>query len=335
MKKLLINIGITFITLLVVFISVEITLRVKGYKTYFPDTVQMRETRMEPKPLFNPDSIVGYHLDSGTYKIYYEDGNYWQCTNNKIGYRITSASSSLAEDSTKRNINILGCSFSYGTGLADSQTYAYLLQKKLEQYRINNYAVPGHGIAQNFVRLTKFIPIVSGDIFIYAYILGHDYKTNNANRKKMYPSRHFLKDFYFLSLTESLEVQKTKYDYKPWPFIQYSVFLNYLEDKSLECKDDMEAKHRASKNAILYINDLCKKKGATFVFAILTNDESANDMLAFCKEKGIRNVDMSVDNSLPKYNLMPYDNHPNFEANKIFAQKLYDYLTQSKALSAQ
>lgn len=333
MKKLLQGIIISIISLFFIFGILEAVVRSSGYKSFPHAVFQMKGTRMEPRPLFNPDTAVGLKLDSGTYKIYYEDGTYWQTTNNKEGWRITSVDTSLRFDTCQRHIDIFGCSFSYGTGLADSQTYPFLLQKKLIGYRVNNYAVPGQGMAQNFVKMTRQVPIDSGAIIVYAYIRGHDFKTNHANRKKMYPSRNQLKGYYYLYLTESLEVVKTQYDYKPWPLIQYSALMNFLEDRYLAFLDNDKSRHKASKKAVLYLNEFCKKKQAKFIFTILDGADVSLDMLSFCKQNNIDCVDLSVDISNLKYNLMPYDDHPNFEANKLYAEKLYGYLVAQHLLN--
>ncbi len=329
MKNVLQGVLISVLSVLVIFGILETVVRLSGYKSFPYVVFQMRGTRMEPRPLFNPDTAVGIKLDSGTYKIYYEDGTYWQATNNKFGWRITSNDTSLYLESCLHHIDIFGCSFSYGTGLADSQTYPFLLQHRMPDYRINNYAVPGHGMAQNFVKLTEQISIDSGAVIVYAYIAGHDFKTNHANRKKMYPSKNYLKGYYYLYLTESLEVVRTRYDYEPWPLVQYSALFNFLEDKYLAFLDNDKSRHQASKKAVVYLNELCQKKHAKFIFTVLDREEVSADMLLFCKQNKIACADISVDISTPKYNLMPYDDHPNFAANKLFAEKLYAYLVQN------
>ncbi len=334
MKSKLIGFAILIATLILLSLLTELGFRAKGYKTFVSNTFQMRGTRMEPKPLFNPDSLLGLKLDVGTYKIYYEDSTYWQTTNNNNGYRITSEDFSLSSDSVLKHIDIFGCSFTYGTGLADTQTYPFLLQKMLNHIKINNYAVPGRGMAGNLANITKQNKIDSNTVLIYSYIQGHDYKTNNANRKSMYPSRNFLKGYYFLYLNDSLDVVRTQYDYKPWPLIQYSAFLNFIEDQYLDILDDRQNKHIASKKAVSFLNNLCKKNKAKFIFVILTNQEPCVDMLNYCQENNIPCADLSVDISDNKYNLEPYDNHPNFAANKIYAQKLYDYLQSQKVMES-
>jgi hypothetical protein len=312
---------------------IEITFRCLGYKTFKPITLQMRGTRMEPKPLFNPDSLIGIKLDSGSYKIYYEDGTYWQTTNNENGYRITAPLGySPCGDSCIKQIDIFGCSFTYGTGLADSQSYPYILQKLLPHYKINNYAIPGHGMAHNYVRILN-TPVDSATIVIYAYILGHDFKTNHANRKKMYPSRNFLKGYYYLYLDDSLNVIRTQYDYKPWPLVNVSAFINYIEDMYIDWLDNMKMKHEASKKAVIKLNEYCKSHHATFLFVILTPDEYSKDMIRFCKEHNILCKDISLDISNAQYNLMPYDDHPNYNANQLYAKQLLDYLTDQKLIN--
>jgi hypothetical protein len=326
MKRIFQGALISLSTLCILFLILEVASQRAGYKAFVPGTFQMRGTKMEPRPLFNPDTLVGIKLDSGTYKIYYEDGTFWQATNDQNGNRITSNKPLPNEKNIRSHIDIFGCSFSYGTGLADSQTYPFLLQQRLMGMIVNNIAVPGQGVAANFVKITKQTLIDSNSIIIYAYIDGYDFKTNHANEKQMYPSRLFLKDYYFLYLTETLQVVKEKYSYKPWPLIDYSAFLNYLEDRYINILDDNTTKHLASKKAVTYIDDLCRKNKARFIFAILTNDNLSTDMLSYCRQNHIDCVDLSVNIADPRYNLRPYDDHPNYKANKLYCAKLFNYL---------
>ncbi len=335
MKKTIQNTLIFFVSLAVVLGIAETVTRLEGYKTWNPSAFQMDNIRMEPKALFTPDSLVGYKTDSGVYKVYYEDNTYWQATHNAKGYRITTFDTALINHPPKNHIDIFGCSFSYGSGLMDTETYAYMLQQFLPAYKINNYSVAGYGTANIYVQLTQQIPIDSGATIIYAYIASHDYKVNNQRFKDMYPSREVVKKYYFLHLEDSFKVVRVQYNYKPLPFTRYSAFLNFLEDKYLAALDDMDSKHRTTRKAISYLNKLCKAKGARFVFAALSDEDYSKDMLLFCSRNNIDHVDLAVNFNNPKYNLLPHDDHPNFEANKLYAQKLYAYLKQMNYVNSK
>ena len=57
------------------------------------------------------------------------------------------------------------------------------------------------------------------------------------------------------------------------------------------------------------------------VLAFQTGDES-DPIVRYCKERGFTIADISVDNTKPEFNNLPYDIHPNDKAHKVYAEKL-------------
>src|SRR5262249_10125369 len=50
---------------------------------------------------------------------------------------------------------VFGCSFTYGWLVNDAETYPYLLQAALPEYRIVNFAVPGYGNVQSLLQFKR------------------------------------------------------------------------------------------------------------------------------------------------------------------------------------
>lgn len=71
-------------------------------------------------------------------------------------------------------ILFLGCSFTFGHGVNDDQTFPYLLSRRWKDWRVVNKAVAGHGTAHAYAMLEKEL---AGDhkpsIAIYAMLPAH------------------------------------------------------------------------------------------------------------------------------------------------------------------
>jgi hypothetical protein len=306
----------------------ELVARFCGLSPYVPIEFQMDEIVMEPKPLFIQDSLLGYRLDTGTYKVFYADGTYWQTTHDIRGHRITSHGGQLGDSDTgcRPAIHILGCSFTHGSGLSNEETYPFLLQSELPGFRVYNHAVGGYGTVNAYLQVKELIEADSGDIVLYAYIGEHDNRYTRRAFKKLHPSRETFRDIRFLSADTSLRISYYAYSYSPWPLISHSALVNTLENLYLRHLDGELEKHLISERIVLNMMSMCRRKGAMFVFVGISDDRETGNMLRFCSENGIPAVDISVDLNDDRYNLMPYDDHPNALANSLFKDRIMVFL---------
>ncbi len=73
----------------------------------------------------------------------------------RFGDRITSHPSATG-DRDKRSVNLLlGCSYTFGEGLQDSETLAHRLEERLPESHFTTMAVPGYGPGDNYADLTE------------------------------------------------------------------------------------------------------------------------------------------------------------------------------------
>ena len=78
---------------------------------------------------------------------------------------------------------LVGCSFSFGVGVKDEDTYAYRFNAKGGDILLDNAAVGGFGPYRSYLRLRRYIDSHPYDMVIYAYIQDH------ANRGSMPKTR--------------------------------------------------------------------------------------------------------------------------------------------------
>lgn len=68
---------------------------------------------------------------------------------------------------------LVGCSFSFGVGVSDEDTYAYRFNSRGGDILIDNAAVGGFGPYRSYLRLRRYIASHPYDLVIYAYIDDH------------------------------------------------------------------------------------------------------------------------------------------------------------------
>ncbi|MBX7182157.1 MAG: SGNH/GDSL hydrolase family protein [Bacteroidia bacterium] len=318
MKKSLLR--ITYL-LCAVSLLCELGIRLAGFKPYQPISFQANQIRIQPYPVFQPDSTLGYALKPGTYRFYYPDSTFWTATIDQNHHRITTHK----PISAKQSIYILGCSFTFGSGLEDSSTFPYLLQQNTNTYRVLNLGVGGYGIAQAYLELQK-LPLDSNDKVVYAFIGEHHQRYTQQAFKKLLPSKAELQPYQFVQLNENLQPVYFKFNYHPLPLISYSAFLNLIDDQWIIHLDKTKLNKTIAQKALVEMNQLCRKKGVQFVFMTLQKDQEIMEMGKFCMANQIPFLDASLDLNLAEYNLQPYDDHPNAKANRYYKNKLYDLI---------
>jgi hypothetical protein len=313
---------------LLIFAALEIILRFVGFDVYSPLEFQANKIDVKPEPAFTNDELLGYKMKPGVFDIYYPDNTYWTSTNNSEGFRITSLNNMHSKE--RKEIVILGDSFTHGSGIADNQTYPFLLQNYFTNCSVKNMGVGGYGTVHAYLQLMNIVRIENSKAIMYAYLGEHDNRHNLTVFKKMYPSKEILSSYKFAYIDENLNVTYKEYNYKPLPLISYSVFFNLLDDLLINIKSQSKKNHLIAQNVILAMNNFCKHNGVPFIFIAINQDSNAQSMINFCKLNNILNIDISVDLSDEKYNLMPYDDHPNSFANELFANRLIAFLDLNK-----
>ena len=323
--------------ILVVFTSsYEGVLRYKGVEPFRP--IPFRAS-IEPEFIYGPSSTLGYAPKKGVFKItmYDLDSLTYHATHNDNSQRITRP---IIEDDRYRNLKniyFFGGSFTYGAGVDDSLTFCWALQKAYPQVNLVNFAVPGYGPLQALIQLKQALKQgnVPG-VIILNYSFYHDntstlprksraniVRFSNINNQEFKGNSQF--PFVELSDKNEIRIKYRSFDdfYSPWPLRDYSALINFLEHKYNEFEFTLHDGHYVSKQIIAEIELLCAEHNITLVVAGMTRDEQTREMLRYCTDKNILNLDISTDLSQGSiYRLHKNDSHPGILAHAKYA-KLY------------
>lgn len=234
------------------------------------------------------------------------------------------ARSNLKKFNSENNdklFGIFGCSISYGYSLNEESTFANLVSKKLKKYNYLNFSVPGYSLYQSLIKYK----LKSKDIKFDFIILGlhQDLEKRNTcsidwadiiNNYWKIPRTYKIGSFFnFLptgkSKIEIINIFKF--------FIGNIKFIQKLTMKGL----------------LLEFQKVCQKNNTKLYIICFDKYYSIYDFLAknkFNWNSAHLNLEQKNSKNECVFQLMPWDNHPNIEANIIFAKKTLELIEHTK-----
>jgi hypothetical protein len=321
-KKLLILFSVLLLSLSIG----EIVLRQMGYRPdYYDDSpITRRYIDMNHRRYFYPDSSLGWRLAPGHYYLPLEDNKYSEATHDSLGYRISSPGS-LSSGLNAQKLFLLGCSFTYGVYLRDSESLAYRIQDSLPEVHVYDMAVPAYGDIQSLISLRQ--SIAGGlipNIVILDYSDIHD-ERNFFSREWQKKLSHERLSFSGIVVPEGrisagrLLVQYGKLDYRAMPLSKYSVLANMADDAMNNIRDDRMSASEVSYQTILAMAQTCREINARFIVAGIDNDDKTISMLHRCQKAKIETINLCEGCST-------CTNPPDGSTHYIYSQKLLTLL---------
>lgn len=318
-------------------VILELVLLVLGYRRYINEPYSIESS---PKLAVIAHPEYGFSLNPGNYQVTINKGLSYQVSHGEDSLRETPF---VNKDSIKNGIYLFGCSYTYGMGVNDNETFAAYLQQKLPNYQVKNYGVPGYGIIQSYLQLKELARLNKNPAYIIVnYASFHDERnaltpqyrkhlklgyelcdTSIKNQMKM-AKMPFIKaengDF-------SLEFCEWSNIYSDLPGRQTFASINLLQNVI----DNQKTKSIPKEIITLYlfksIHELATVMNAKLIVTGLTNDNQTRWMLHQLKKFGFNTLSFSIDLDDKAYNNLPYDIHPNASAHKIFGEELLESLT--------
>jgi hypothetical protein len=328
------------ILLIILFAGLEIILRVKGRK---PVLKSIEKSIIKPEGKFyKEDPVVGFRHQQGEFELNISNRFQFTARHDADGHRLTSYDiDDKTQNHPEKQIWMFGCSYTYGWLIRDDETYPWLLQEKLSDYKIHNFAVSGYGTLQPYLQYRQAISEKkSPSIVILGYSDFHD-KRNTIERR-------WKKEHSYVERTGSFRVPIARlnnqdellldYDnmkYRAFPFSRHSALMNLIENHFDIHHDKKLKSSETTKKILLRFKKLCDKHETVFIVAGIQKNNRTKEMLKFCESSGIYTVDISVEkgSKAPENSHYPYDNHPSPLAHKLYAAKLYSYLYNHKIIN--
>jgi hypothetical protein len=263
-----------------------------------------------PRHAFRPHPVLGWSLTPGARITVPHRENVIQ-TIGPDGWRNVPEQT----ESPEFNLAFYGCSFTYGTGLADEETFPALVQADFRAVRVQNRGVGGHGTLQNLLQFRRDVADGMVQAAVFGIISDHRFR-NFPHSHRFW---HYLNsDWYRRGIEHVPIVRRDRrgelaIDYAPiW---QPSML---RQDFDIFLPDD-----RMTDEIMCAILDETSSFAAAhripIVFALLDQlDEELNATIA---GRFVEALDISVPFD-EEHIFIPADIHPNPYSNKLYASRL-------------
>lgn len=216
---------------------------------------------------------------------------------------------------TDFTLGIYGCSFIYGTELADDETLAARLQNKMNNVRISNRGVGGYGTVQNYLQFRREIERGDVDAAVFGVVSDHRFR-NIAHPQKM--KQHFSKIWCELGVEHLPRAVQDRHGKLSIEYVDiwqpslsrqnFDVFLpnDHMIDQATIC-------------VLRTILSLSAEYGVPVVIALLDQLDMEFNRLIMDEIPGAVDVSTPYDTD---HTFLPLDIHPNVHANQLFADRL-------------
>ena len=335
-KKILLATGVFILSLLIS----ELVFRLAG-KT--PHIKRNYTFYSEPINCYLPDSTLGNILGEGSFKAVVNEKLVYYTNHVRTGGQVTRRIYNCGPDSSLPRLDFHGCSFTYGMGVNDSQTYAALFAGENLSYRVRNCACPGYLTLEALLVLERQkeqndLP----ETVVLNYLDFHDQRNagtaewrqaqqegfmNGASRclSKGQVQNISLCRFPFAGFSNrALDVKWFNIAgmYHQFWGREKSAFIYALEQAVNKISYSGPSPQLITKAVFLEIQKFCLVNKIKLIVTTMSAGENTNEMQRFFTDNHIEWIDIAVDFSNPVYTNFPYDGHPSPLAHRWFANKL-------------
>ncbi|MCT4560363.1 MAG: hypothetical protein N4A41_03220 [Crocinitomicaceae bacterium] len=315
---------------LVVFVCLEIAFRIMGYSAYHNADYTILST---PKNAFIGHPEYGIQLDPGKFTILLNERVEFETTHLPNHIRYTPGSS--AEKGP--TVAMLGCSFTYGYGVNDDETFTAILQEHLPEFRFLNFGVPGYGTVQASMQLRTLLSAQQVETVVLHFssmhfmrnVLSQQYRSNlkigyQRSSKDVDAGMRVARFPYKKECNDPIRYEGWESMYTNWPGRSWLASVNAFQtfyDRTVDPEKEIEI----TACLIEEMAALCAEKEVRFIVACLDKTPETENLK---KLVTVEWLDINFDFSSKKLTHLPHDSHPNSQGHALIAQRLENYLKQ-------
>ena len=321
-------------SILVSLVIVEVLLRLTGFKPWVYE-----KTESGNQEIFINDSDLGWISKKGTYELVIDNK-----LKSKVKIVIANEGDRFTgiNNKNKQKIIFIGGSFTQGWGVNDSDTFAYLIQKKFNNFYAYNFAQSGYSGVQSLLLLKRKIKnIKSTKLIIYGFIEHHEQrnvarsgwlKTLQRSSKRGHKQTPKIPYASVNKLGELAYYKPVGYMTLPLreKFATVALIENFYMKQSSRHRKKTQKK--VTKKIFYELNKITKKNNANFLVVNLNSSNRFNEQEyeSFLKKNKINyaNCNLVLDEDL----MIPNDFHPNEKAHFLYSKCISDYIEKNSLL---
>jgi len=330
-KKSLILIPISiFFSLLII----ELLLQLTGFKPW-----EYEKTEINNQKIFKHDYELGWISKQGVYELTINDSK-----KSKIKFQIENRGNRYtgSYNLEKDKIIFVGGSFTQGWGVNDHDTFPYLIQKKLNNFHIYNFAQSGYGGLQSLILLAREINnLQSTKLIIYGFIEHHEQRNTARSDWLKILLKYSKRGYEQIPKVPyaSIDSKNELVYHKPVSYIKFplrdklaSVVLleNFYMKQSTRHRKKNQKK--VTKKIFIELNKIAKKNNSNFLIVNLnsSNADSQKEYKNFLTSHNINYVDCNL--LLKKDLMVPNDFHPNAQAHFLYNECISKFIKENNLL---
>ena len=300
---------------------VELGLRGAGYRPW----MSLRTNPVEPV-LHDPDPELGWQLRPGHWRYgpYVPGGELVEVTISNDRTRRTRPEEPAGRAPGRPEVLLLGCSFTFGWGVSDDETYAWGVQALRPDLDVENRGTGAYGTLQARLLLERVL--ASGDRpaqVVYGFIPEHAARNVGGETwmktLAMFTGQNIVTVPYCeLDRDGALHCHPPA-TYPRWPLRERSAAITLLQDGWY----DLEAHHRAAsadevtRRLVLELAERCRAAGVRFSLLLLKVGPKRDAIVPFALAHGIEVID--CDRPMRPGDNVRGDVHPNGRVHRAWA----------------
>jgi hypothetical protein len=233
MRRILFILSTTALSLVLLAAGLETLARLSGATPWRPAAPNIA---VDPgERLYERDALLGYRHLPGKFRVVLGGRLAFKMTHDSHSRRITS--DRTPTPAGRKEVWILGCSYTHGWSVNDSETYPWLLQEDFPQYDIVNFGVGGYGTIHSLLQFEQAIKTRRPPIaVVVAYADFHDERNVFSRyRQKVAASwSHFgplVQPFGRVDANGNLRLFMASTEFQEFPLMRWSAFSSLLEQK--------------------------------------------------------------------------------------------------------
>ncbi|OGV55842.1 MAG: hypothetical protein A2017_07515 [Lentisphaerae bacterium GWF2_44_16] len=281
-----------------------------------------------PVPLYSSDWELGWKMRGNLdLKIRLDDccdkdAPEWKLTTDSQGNRMIPDGNGSA-----RKIYTMGCSFTYGFGVDDPKTYPAVLQRLLgKEFQVINLSGCAYSTYQNLLKLEK---LLEGDSQPELIIYG--FHSNILERSIFNLERAQVHKGFKMPSCVSKKgrlIRRKPHPYWIFPLSGRSVLFSKAElhyNRFFSGPQDDSTKMTTEMHLLLLMNQRCAKKRIRFfVYELSCSNRLTGEWRGEMMKSGLlwSSSGLDIEKIPERWNLLPYDRHPNSGAHEHWAKQL-------------
>lgn len=225
----------------------------------------------------------------------------------------------------KPRILALGCSYLFGWGLSDQETFLYKIQSSFQRFEFVNDGTPGYGTYQSLLRLEDELKVAEKPkAAIYFWTDTHDVRNEGWPQWLKLLRRHGQEKCAAAPYVRLDEKGNLKHfpptAFPAWPLENTFHLIRAVKNRYYDLPGpEISSPALVTQKLTAEMNRRSLSRRTLFGVVILESDpELKAEYLRFLKSEGIPHADCSALKNLPETRI-PGDGHPNAAVNREWA----------------